>query len=220
MALLALQPLGAKRVVGGTVISQLGRPITEHPAAEPAGPKPVVETMDNHIYFYVDVTTDHVAELVKQLKELDNRLRSEQISRDTDFISAPIWLHIQSPGGGLFEAFSAADQIARLGTQVYSIVEGCCASATTLISLACDRRFITPNSFMLIHQFSGGMWGKYEEQKDHLAFADMAMERLVKFYAKRTGMKKKKVRKLLRRDSWFDAGGCEKMGLVGKLTHG
>lgn len=188
-----------------------------HEQAEPPGPKPAIEVLDNHIYFYSDITPDQAVQLVRLLKEFDNRLRSEQISRDTDFVSAPIWLHISSGGGYLFEAFAVADQISRLGTQVYSIVEGYCASAATLISLACDRRFITPNSFMLVHQFSGGMWGKYEELKDHLAFGDMAMKRLVKFYAEKTGLKKKKVRKLLERDSWFDAKGCKKMGLVDEV---
>lgn len=188
-----------------------------HEQPDPPGPKPTIEVLDNHIYFYSEITPDQSVQLVRHLKELNDRLHSEQIGRDTDFITAPIWLHISSGGGYAFEAFAIADQIARLPVQVYSIVEGYCASAATLISLACDRRFITPNSFMLIHQFSGGIWGKYEEQKDHLAFADMLMKRLVKFYADKTGMKKKKVKKLLERDSWFDAKGCQKLGLVDEV---
>lgn len=179
--------------------------------------KPAVEVVDNHIYFYCEITPEKVLELVKKLREVDAYLRYEQIARDTPYGEIPIWLHIQSDGGDVFPAFSAADDIGRIQTPVYSIVEGYCASAATVISLACAHRLILPKAFMLIHQFSGGMWGKYEEMKDQIAFNDMIMERLVKFYANRTGMKKKKVRKLLQRDSWFNAKQCVKLGLADEV---
>ena len=50
----------------------------------------------------------------------------------------------------------------------YMIIEGEAASAATIISVVADRRVITKNSHMLIHQMSTGFWGKYNEFLDEM----------------------------------------------------
>ena len=178
-------------------------------------PKLTVETVDNHIYFYSNVNSDRGLALMRQVRETDNRLRSEQVSRDTA-VSVPIWLHVHSYGGDLMTAFSLADQLASIRTPIYSVVEGCVASAGTLITMPCRKRYITPNSFFLIHQLSSVLWGKYEENKDGMHLDDMLMDRLVKFYTEnsRNRLDEKKIRDLLQRDSWFDSEQCVQLGFV------
>ena len=80
----------------------------------------------------------------------------------------PIKLHIQSDGGEVFAAFSAVDTIQKCKVPVETIIEGCAASAATIISVAGSRRFITPYSHMLIHQISSGFWGKMHEFEDEM----------------------------------------------------
>ena len=48
---------------------------------------------------------------------------------------------------------------------VISIVEGCAASAATIISMVRHKRYATPNAFMSIHHLSSGACGKYKETK-------------------------------------------------------
>ena len=124
--------------------------------ASDIAPTPLtVEAVDNHVYFYSDVDSDRCLALIRTIRETDARLRAERISRDLeDHPPVPIWLHIQSGGGYLFAGFGAADELASITTPVYAIVEGLCASSATLIALACPKRFIRPNGFMLIHQFT------------------------------------------------------------------
>ena len=185
-------------------------------ADQQATPKLSVETFDNHVFFYSGVDSDRCLALVKTLRELDARLRSEHSTRGLppDHPLTPIWLHIESPGGGLFTAFGVASQIEKLVTPVYSVVEGYAASAATIISCACHRRFISPNGFMLIHQLSSFHWGKYEEFKDEMKLLDMAMRNLVSFYVKRTRIPEDKVVEMLKRDTWFNSGECIANGLV------
>lgn len=196
----------------------------EDAAIKPVGdsvetPKQAIEPFHNHVYFYNEVNSNCVLDMIKRVREVDEMLRSERASRSVPYWIAetPIWLHIQSGGGSLFAGFSAADQLATIQTPVYSIIEGYCCSAATLISMACSHRLITANSFMMIHQLSNSMWGKYEDFKDEMHMMDMAMDRVVKFYTKRTKLNKKKVRKLLERDSWFDAKGAIKLGLADEI---
>jgi len=140
-------------------------------------------------------------------------LRSEAISRGVD-TPTPIWLHINSYGGSLFTAFSVADQIALLKTPVYSIVEGICASAATLISLSCAKRYILPNSFMLIHQLSSFMWGTHEQFKDEMEVQQKLMTRLVNFYTSRSKATEEQLRAMLTRDYWMDADEALNLGMV------
>lgn len=178
-----------------------------------------VEQIDNHIYFYTEVDCDRSLALIRKIQETDHNLRVESTSRwlADDHRPTPIWLHVQSPGGSLPAAFSVADQIQIIKTPIFSIVEGYCASGATLITLACERRYILPNAFMLIHQLTAMMRGKYEEFKDEMALLDMSMERLIEFYTTRTKMEEAEVRELLMRDSWFSAAQCVERGLVDEI---
>lgn len=160
----------------------------------------------NHIYFYEDVSVRSTLNLMRQVRECDLSLRQLQLNYNLgDTPSIPIWLHIQSYGGDLLAALAVTDQLHKIKSPVHSIVEGPCCSAATLISMACTRRFITPNSYMLIHQFSSFVWGSYERFKDDMKLQDMLMEQLVSFYVKHSKLKPKAVQKILKHDSWFNA---------------
>ncbi len=194
--------------------------VSEGPKAhEDKTPKLTVESIDNHVYFYAEVDEDRTLAMLKQIREIDTKLRNERLSRNLpdDIPATPIWLHIHSYGGYTLAGFGAADQLAQIPSPIYSIVEGCCASAATSISCACNKRFIMPSAFMLIHQFWSIAWGTYEEFKDDMKFQDMLIERLRSFYVARTKMDYDKVTELLKRDSWFDAKQCVKLGLVDEI---
>ncbi|MCC6616277.1 MAG: ATP-dependent Clp protease proteolytic subunit [Anaerolineae bacterium] len=177
-----------------------------------------VETIDNHIYYYADVDSDRGLALMRALREKDRDLRAEQLSRGMDGAPmTPIWLHIYSIGGDLFAGFSLADQLATIKSPLYSVVEGICASAATLLALSCTRRYILPSSFMLVHQLSSFMWGTHEQFKDEMSLQAMMMERLVAFYTSKTKLGGDEVRDMLTRDSWMDAATCIKHGFADEI---
>jgi len=181
--------------------------------------KLTVETSNNHIYFYSYVDSDRCLALIQQIRDLDNSLRNERLTRSIpDSVErTPIWLHINSMGGELLSAMAIADQLSSIDTPIYSIAEGLCASAATIISLSCDKKYITPMSFMLVHQFSSFMWGKHEEFKDEMKMQEMLMKTLVNFYCQKTSLEKKEVEEILKRDSWFSAEQCIEKGFVDGL---
>jgi len=180
--------------------------------------KLTVESVDNHIYFYSYVDGDRCLALIKQILEIDKNLRVERESRrllSGDF--TPIWLHINSPGGSIFDALAVADQITGIKTPVYSVAEGMCASAATLLSMCCKKRFILKNTFMLIHQFSGFMYGKHEEFVDKMKMNTMLLEKMVQFYIENSKLEEQAIRDMLKRDSWFDAEEALKNGFVDEI---
>jgi ATP-dependent protease ClpP protease subunit len=177
-----------------------------------------VETIDNHVYFYADVDSDRCLALIRAIRETDSTLRNEQLSRGLEGQPlTPIWLHIHSYGGDLFTGFSIADQIGMIKSPIYTIVEGICASAATLIAMTGTKRYILPSSFMLIHQLSSLVWGTHENFKDEMALQQKAMDRLVNFYATRSKTDADKIRAMLTRDFWMDAEACIENGFVDEI---
>jgi|CXWL01.1.fsa_nt_gi ATP-dependent protease ClpP protease subunit len=169
----------------------------------------------NHVYFNSFVDSDKCQALMQQLRECDRNLR--RIAFDYDLADAPaipIYLHIQSYGGDLLVGLGMIDQLKAIKSPIHSIIEGYCCSAATLISMACTRRFITPNSYMLIHQFTSFVWGTYEQFKDDMVLQNMLIEQLVEFYSKRSDTSKKDVRKMLKHDTWLNAAQAFDRGFV------
>jgi ATP-dependent Clp endopeptidase proteolytic subunit ClpP len=178
-----------------------------------------VEAIDNHVYFYAGVDSDRCLALMLAIREVDAMLRSEQISRGLERDDpTPIWLHINSPGGDTLDGLAAADQIAAIRTPVYSVIEGVAASAATLISMACTRRFILPNAFMLVHQLSGFAWGStHEEFKDEMKVQEMTMDKMAAFYAAYSKKTEDEIREMLKRDFWMDASACVEYGFADEV---
>lgn len=177
-----------------------------------------VETIDNHVYFYADVDSDRCLALIRAVREADSSLRSEQLSRGLEGQPlTPIWLHIHSYGGDLFTGFSIADQLSMIKSPIYTVVEGICASAATLIAMTGTKRYILPSSFMLIHQLSSMVWGTHENFKDEMALQQKAMDRLVNFYANHSKADADKIREMLTRDFWMDAETCIENGFVDEI---
>ena len=180
-----------------------------------------VQTIDNHIYFYTDfIDNESCLDLIKTIRELDNNLRHKLdnyvLYKDEPPV-IPIWLHVSSPGGYLYFAFSVADNIKQIKTPIYSVAEGSCASSATVITMACKKRFIQPSAVMLIHQFRTRSEGKFEELQDDMKNSELAMKSLIDFYKRNTNLSEKKLSKLLQRDMFFSAEECIKMGFADEL---
>ena len=177
-----------------------------------------ITVRDNHIYFYGDVTTSNCLKLNTSIRDINKKLKN--VRDDYDLTHLRIFLHINSYGGSVFAALSSIDTIRNSEIPIISIIEGCAASAATLISVVCHEREITQHSFMLIHQISSGFWGKFEEIKDEMLNLKKLTKTIKKIYKKNTKLKNSKnnddlsLNSILKRDIWWDSDECLKFGLV------
>lgn len=174
-----------------------------------------IETADSTIYFYTPVNKKSVLNINKQIRKLGVEL--DVTARMLDIPIPEIRIRINSPGGSLLDCFAAIDAIRKSNAPVHSIVEGSAASAATLMSVVAKKRSITKHSFMLIHQLSGGLWGKFEDMKDDMQNSNMFMEVINTIYAENTKIPKNVLKEILKRDIYFDAKTCLKYGLVDKI---
>ena len=174
-----------------------------------------IETKSNRIYYYTEVSRGKNLELNMKIKELSGDLidRGRKLQVDP----GRIYLHINSYGGSVFAGFSSVDYIRNSEVPITSIIDGCAASAATIMSVTANHRQINKHAYMLIHQLSSGMWGKYQEQKDTMENNDRLMKMIIEIYEEHTKMPKKELNKLLKHDLWWDADTCLKYGLVDEI---
>lgn len=169
-------------------------------------------TEKNHIYYYTDVSQESCLDLNRKINDLNKELLKYSIEYDCP--PPNIYLHINSPGGDLLSAFSTVDVIKNSRIPIISIVEGSAASAATIISMVCHKRYISPSSFMLIHQLSSENCGKYEELKDNFVNSTKFMNLVYKLYKKHSTMNDKEIKKILSHDLWLTSKECVSRGLV------
>ena len=178
-------------------------------------PTDLSDKENNHIYFYTDVNQESCLDLNRKITALNKELLKYAIEYDCE--PPNIYLHINSYGGCLFSAFSVIDTIKNSRVPIVSIVEGNAASAATMISMVCKKRYITQNSFMLIHQLSSASSGNFEALKDDFLNDTKLMELIYKLYRENTTMSEKEIKNVLKRDIWWSSEECIKAGLVDGL---
>jgi ATP-dependent protease ClpP protease subunit len=172
----------------------------------------LVEHIDGHIYFYSDVTSLSVIKLNKVIREITNNMLPYKED------GLVLKLHINSDGGVLLDGLAALDSIISNALPIHTYVEGGAASAATLISVAGKKRFMHRHSFMLIHQMSSRLWGKYEEIKDDKENCDRFMKMIKDIYKEYTKVPMKKIDEILKHDLWFDADQCLEYGMIDEIV--
>jgi ATP-dependent protease ClpP protease subunit len=169
----------------------------------------------NHIYFYSEVDRGAIFELIEHIRkaELENIIMSHQYCSD----AIPIYLHICSYGGSVFDVLTAIDVIQACKVPVHTIIEGATASAGTLLSVVGAKRFMRPNAYMLIHQLSSGFWGKMCEIEDDFENNKSIMNKIKTIYREHASIPKKELEEVLKHDLWWDLSKCMKNGLIDEI---
>lgn len=170
-----------------------------------------IETFQNMIFFYEEVTKESVLHLIKTLMTMKARLMA------SGGYKKRIYLFIHSDGGDLHAGMSAMDHIMHLGIEVRTVIDGFVASAATLMFLAGTKRYVMPNANLLIHQLSTEFWGKYQDLKDECANSHGLMETIKSIYLKYTDIPPKDIKSLLKRELYLSADKCLEYKIAHKM---
>ena len=106
------------------------------------------------------------------------------------------------------------DFLQNLSIDVYTYIDGLIASAATFIYLAGKKRFMSPYSYVLIHQISTTFWGKFEDLKDEVENTTKMMKLCTDIYSKNTSMKKKSIEQILSRELYLNYEECKKYNFI------
>jgi ATP-dependent Clp protease protease subunit len=175
-----------------------------------------IRCIENKIFFYADIDSTSAVELNKMLIETDIKLQNTKNTLGDEY--TPVChLHLSSNGGEIFSAFAIVDTIRQMKSKVYTYVDGAAASAATLVLLAGEKRYMGKYSHLLIHQLSGGMYGKFNEMEDEIYNCTALMKLLKSFYKEKTKMPMKKLDEILSKDIWLNAEECQQFGIIDQI---
>lgn len=128
-----------------------------------------------------------------------------------------IKLYINSPGGSVYDGLAIIDTMNYIEPDVQTIGIGLQASmgAMLLSAGAKGKRFVLPNSRIMIHQPSyGSPQSKVTDQEIELREGLLLKKLLIEMLAKNTGKDIKQVEKDMDRDNWMSAEEAKKYGII------
>lgn len=168
--------------------------------------------LNDRIVFLGEEVNSHTANLVvAQLLYLAN----EDPKRD-------IKLYINSPGGSVYDGLAIIDTMNYIKPDVQTIGIGLQASMGAML-LSCGakgKRYVLPNSRIMIHQPSSGTQGKVTDQEITLRESITIKKRLAEIFAENTGKSLKQVEKDMDRDNWMSAEEAKEYGIVDEVIEG
>ena len=170
----------------------------------------------NKVLFYGGVSSESCFQLQTVLDQLQKEFIMSTVQYNTDHAPA-IHLHIQSSGGELLPALYLADFIENMRIPVITYVDSYAASAATILSVSGEKRVMSKNSFILIHQLSTQIQGKFSELSVEMQNLNTFMTQVKEIYLRRTHTKPDELEVLLSTDLWLNATTALALGLVDEV---
>ncbi len=174
-----------------------------------------ISVQDNKIYFYSGVNRNACSELNKKISELE--AKAITLSNSLTIEPPPIKLFINSGGGTIVSGISSMDTIIRSQVPVWTYVDGFSASAATFMTVVGNHRFMSRNSYMLVHQLSTTFWGTYSNFEDEKQNLDLMMKNIKNVYKEYTKIPMKKLNEILKHDLMWDAKTCLEYGMIDEI---
>jgi ATP-dependent Clp protease protease subunit len=163
---------------------------------------------DRIVYLGEDVNHHTANLIVAQLLFLESKDPNKDIT-----------LYINSPGGSVYDGLAIYDTMKFLKCDVSTVGIGMQASmgAFLLSSGQKGKRFVLPNSTVMIHQPSAGTRGKVTDMEIDLKEGLRLKQKLNEILAENTGQKLEKITADADRDYWMTADEAVKYGLADKV---
>jgi ATP-dependent Clp protease protease subunit len=165
--------------------------------------------LKERIIFLVGPISDPMANLVvAQLLFLE----SENPDKD-------IHLYINSPGGSVSAGMAIYDTMQFIKAEVSTLCTGLAASMGAFLLCAGEKgkRFILPNSRVMIHQPSGGFSGQASDIEIHAKEVLYLKRKLNEMMAQHTGQPLDVIERDTDRDNFMGAEDAVKYGLVDRI---
>ncbi len=166
--------------------------------------------LKERIIFLTGMVEDQIASLIcAQLLYLESENPNKDIS-----------IYINSTGGSVTSGMAIYDTMQYIKPDISTVCIGQAASMGSLLLAAGTKgkRYVLPNSRIMVHQPSGGVQGQASDIQIHANEILALRENLNKIYVKHTGQDIKKIEEYLDRDSFLGPEEAKSFGLIDKIV--
>jgi ATP-dependent protease ClpP protease subunit len=134
--------------------------------------------------------------------------------------ASAIDLHINSPGGLVFDAVAIYTALKRHPAEVDVHIDGLAASAASFVAMAGDSVEIEKPAKMMIHDARGVVIGNSADMREMGDLLDELSDTIADIYAERTGKPAAQWRTAMGKDTWYSAEQAVKAGLADRVAGG
>lgn len=127
-------------------------------------------------------------------------------------------LHINSPGGDVFEGIAIFNALKTHGASITVYVDGVAASMASVIAMVGNPVIMPENTFMMIHKPFGFTGGDAEDMRTYADLLDKVEAVLLPAYAQKTGKTTDEIAVMLADETWMSGAECLAHGFADQVT--
>lgn len=168
-------------------------------------PKAQVEGDEAHLYLYDAIDSwwgVDAKEFIEELNGIDAEI---------------IHLHINSPGGSVFDARAIQTALAQHSAKIVVHIDGMAASAVTYIAVTQDEVRMSEGALFMIHNAWTITWGNAEDLMEAAALLEKIDTTIVTDYKNKTGKDEKQLREWMKAETWFSADEALEAGFIDSI---
>lgn len=169
-------------------------PLDKRPANKKSGFRIEASSESNEARIYIYDVIGYWGVTAEELVPLIDDL-------DVDTIK----VHINSPGGGVFDAWSMKASLERNKAKIIVYIDGVAASAASYLMLAGEEIHIANGGFVMIHEAGSFCIGNAKDMRDTADMLEKITSSIVHDYVASTNLDEKELRAMMADETWFDA---------------
>ncbi len=131
-----------------------------------------------------------------------------------------IHVHINSPGGDVFEGLAIYNWLKGHSAKVTVQVDGLAASVASVITMAGEEVSIPQSAFFMIHDPWVIMLGSAEDLRKEAELLEQIESVIAGIYADRSGSGKEEIRQWMHDETWFTGEAAKEKGFADDLLEG
>lgn len=128
-------------------------------------------------------------------------------------------LHINSPGGLIFDAVAIYSALKNHSANVNTYIDGIAASAASFVAMAGDSITIEKPAKMMIHDANGLVIGNAKDMRDMANLLDELSNTIADIYADRTGKPSAFWRAAMQQETWYSSAEAVDAGLADRVAN-
>ncbi len=160
-----------------------------------------VEHTDVYIYDEIGFWGTRASDFVKEIRQIKN----------------DIILHINSPGGQVFDGLAIYNSLKAHTSKVITKIEGIAASMASIIALAGETIEMSENSMFMIHNPLVNVTGDSEELRKNAELLDRIKEQIVNIYVSHSSLSADEIGSLMDQETWFTAKEAKEKGFINTI---
>ena len=127
-------------------------------------------------------------------------------------------LHINSPGGNVFDGLAIYNFLKTLKADKTVYIDGLAASIASVIAMAGDKIIMPTNAFLMIHEPYGLVAGTSDDMKKNSETLDKISNSLAEIYSKRSGLSIERIKQMMKDETWLTAKEAKELGFIDEIS--